>query len=653
VRICQYNQRASGAKIVKLHWLLPSTIGGIVVLSSPALAARLESWRFDISQNRLEFNTAGAVQPQAQLIFNPTRLVIDLPGITIGHAQSTQPVGGGIRVVRAAQFDPYTTRIVVELNPGYTLDPQQVKFVGITASRWSVQLPNPQLEGSTPAIAATLQSAIATPPKTSQNLASALAPRNIYNVVTSDNQTSDNKESVVNQVAAVTQIEDVRVTGDGFFVRTSGINPQLQVNRSANKQEINIDIPGASLSPNLKQQDLSINRYGVSSIQFTQLPAQPSTVRMTLQVDKNSPDWRTSTSSVGGFVVLPSRVVRLPESNNSPPNPTTPVTNSIATIQSVELAGNGTQLLIRGDQDLSATGGWDRSSGLFRINIPNAKLAPTVTGPALDASSPLLRVRLQTQTPNTVSVLVQPATGVQIGEINQLSSQLLVLQLQRSRAVTPPVTSPPLTLPNRDFSGNQAIDIPPPVSQPRTSSTTPRGKLIVVVDPGHGGKDPGAIGLGGLQEKDVVLPISRRVAEILEQNGVQAVLTRNSDFFVELQGRVDIAERANATLFVSIHGNAVDNRPDVNGLETYYYESGNRLAQAVHSSVLQNINTIKDRKVRQARFYVLRRSSMPSILVEVGFITGQEDNPRLATPSYQNRMAEAIAHGILKYLQQR
>lgn len=648
---------------MKLHWLLPSTIGGIVLLSSPALAARLESWRFDISQNCLEFNTVGAVQPQAQLVFNPTRLVIDLPGITVGNSQSTQLVGGAIRVVRAAQFDPQTTRIVVELNPGYTLDPQQVKFVGMSSSRWSVQLPTPQLEGTTPTNTATLQQEVATPPDTGRNLALDLAPRNIYSVVTSGNPnpTLENKESdSVNQIAAVTQIEDIRVTGDGFFVRTSGINPQLQINRSANKQEINIDIPGAALSPKLKQQELSINRYGVSSIQFTQLPAQPSTVRLTLQVDKNSPDWRTSTSSVGGFVVLPSRVTRLPASNNSSvnptpnssPNPTSPVTNTVATIQSVELVGNGTQLLIRGDQNLSATGAWDRSSGLFRINIPNAKLAPTITGPALDASSPILRVRLQTQTPNTVSVLVQPATGVQIGEINQLNSQLLVLQLQRSRAVTPPLTVPPPTLPNRDF-GNQAIDIPPPVSQPRTNPTTPRGRLIVVVDPGHGGKDPGAIGLSGLQEKDVVLPISRRVAAILEQNGVQAVLTRDSDFFVELQGRVDIAERANASLFVSIHANAIGDRPDVNGLETYYYESGNRLAQAVHNSVLQNIGTIKDRKVRQARFYVLRKSSMPSILVEVGFMTGREDNPRLGTTDYQNRMAEAIAHGILKYLQQR
>jgi N-acetylmuramoyl-L-alanine amidase len=174
-----------------------------------------------------------------------------------------------------------------------------------------------------------------------------------------------------------------------------------------------------------------------------------------------------------------------------------------------------------------------------------------------------------------------------------------------------------------------------------------------VIDPGHGGKDSGAPGLGGLLEKDVILPIGKRIAAILEQNGVQAVMTRDADFFVELQGRVDIANRVNANLFVSIHANAVDNRPDVNGLEVYYYDSGYGLAESVRTTILQDISTIKDRGTRKARFYVLRKNSMPAILVETGYMTGREDNPRLGSPVYQNRMADAIARGILKYLQQR
>ncbi len=633
---------------MKLHWLVPGTIGTIFLLSSPAMAAQLESWRFDSNQNRLEINTSGDVQPQAQLIFNPTRLVIDLPGTIFGRSQLTQQVGGAIRNIRVGQFDPQTTRIVVELSPGYTIDPNQVKFVGMSASRWMVRLPTPKAEGaaSSPEIASS--NPTQTPERSS---ASALSPRSIYNVVRTKPVTpATNQETVTKTAASVTQIENLRVTGDGFFVRTNGGNPQIQVNRSGDKKTINVDISGASLSPNLEQQDLSVNRYGVSRIQFTQLQNRQPTVRMTLQVDKNSPDWRASTSSVGGFVVLPNRTTgKLPRDND--PSSIASATDSPATIQSVELTGNnGSQLLIRADQTLSAKSGWDRSSGLYRIVIDNAKLSANITGPSFDANSPILRVRLQSQEPNTVVILVQPAAGVQIGELNQVGDQLLALQLQRSRPITPPVALPPLSPPNQGQLPDQNIENPRPISRP---APVPRGKLIVVIDPGHGGKDSGAPGLGGLLEKDVILPIGKRVASILEQNGVQAVMTRDSDYFVELQGRVEIAERVNATLFVSIHANSVDSRPDVNGLEVYYYDSGYALAETVRKNILQNIGTIKDRGTRKARFYVLRKSSMPSILVETGYMSGREDNPRLATSEYQNRMAEAIASGILKYLKQR
>jgi N-acetylmuramoyl-L-alanine amidase len=86
-------------------------------------------------------------------------------------------------------------------------------------------------------------------------------------------------------------------------------------------------------------------------------------------------------------------------------------------------------------------------------------------------------------------------------------------------------------------------------------------------------------------------------------------------------------------------------------LETYYYDSGLELARIVHSNILQSLN-IRDRGVRRARFFVLRKSSMPSILVETGFMTGQQDVSRLVTPQYQAQMADAIARGVLQYLRQ-
>lgn len=615
------------------------------MLSSPAMAARLESWRFDANQNRLEINTVGTVQPQAKLIFNPTRLVIDLPGTTFGRPQITQQVGAGIRSIRVGQFDTETTRIVVELTPGYTLDPKRVQFVGTTGERWTVQLPRLEVDR------------VASSP--------ALSPRSAYTVVTPDSEPQPSITRVATTTRGATQIEGLTVTGDGLFIRTSGGNPGIQVVRSRDGASIFIDVSGASLSPRLAQQNsIPVNKHGVSRVEFTQIQNQTPSVRLTLRVDKNSPNWQASNSNSGGLVVLPSRVVRLPESSNSdnqsqPPSLPSRLSanNSLATIESVQLADNGRQLLIRADQTLSATGTWDKSSGVFRITITNAKLAKRVTGPTFAPNSPILRVRLQPQGSNTVVVLVQPAAGVQLEQPQQIGNELLAVPIQGSRRIValpgkPPFALPGLPPPNRGPFPDPNNPNPQPQFQPQRRVTN--GRVVVIIDPGHGGKDSGALGIGGAREKDVILPIGRRLAQILQQNGVQVIMTRDSDYFVTLPGRVQLAERANADVFVSIHANSAGaSRPDVNGLEVYYYDSGLGLARVVRSSILQSIGTLKDRGVRRARFYVLRKSSMPSILVETGYMTGREDMARLRTSAYQNQMAEAIARGVLQYLKRR
>ncbi|RAM52537.1 MAG: N-acetylmuramoyl-L-alanine amidase [Hapalosiphonaceae cyanobacterium JJU2] len=643
---------------MKLHWLIPSTVLSIssVLLLSPADAANLESWRFDSDQNRLEINTDGAVQPTAQLVFNPTRLVIDLPGIKFGRPQLVQSVGGAIRSVRIGQFDPQTTRVVIELTPGYTLDPQKVKFEGISANRWRVQLPKPKREE------------IATSPN-----------RNIYSVVKTEPRTSSNdRETVAKTTAGATQIENLRITGDGFFVRTSGGNPEVKVKRSRDRTNIYMDISDATISPNLEQRNLPINRYGVSNIQLSELETTPPTVRLTMRVNRNSPDWRASVSGANGVVILPNAIIsKLPKGNNTsisfgnqkkPPlslnfesrnsdsnnsesrNSDNDNDNEPTTIESVELADNNTRLIIKADQSLSGNAGWDRSSSLFRITIPNARLSSRVKGPELNSTSPILRVRLQQQDPRTVVIFVQPAAGVQIGELNKPSRRLLALDLRRSSTrLTPSVALPPLPRPNpQPLSEIPITNLPQP-----TPSRRIKGRVVVLIDPGHGGKDSGAVGIGGAREKDIILPISKKIAEVLQQNGVQVVLTRSSDYFVTLPGRVKMAENVDADVFVSIHANSAGaGRPDVSGLETYYYDTGLGLARIVHRSILQSVN-VRDRGVRKARFYVLRKSSMPSILVETGYMTGRQDMAKLRSASYRNQMAEAIARGILQYLQRK
>jgi N-acetylmuramoyl-L-alanine amidase len=122
-------------KNILLKGVLP-TLASMLLLASPATAASLESWQFESNQNRLSFTTAGGVQPRAQLLANPTRLVIDLPGTTIGRSRRSQYFGGTIKEIRVGQLDPGTARMVVEFAEGYTVDPSQIKFDGLSASEF-------------------------------------------------------------------------------------------------------------------------------------------------------------------------------------------------------------------------------------------------------------------------------------------------------------------------------------------------------------------------------------------------------------------------------------------------------------------------------------------------------------------------------------
>jgi beta-lactamase class A len=126
--------------VVKLSSLLPG-LAGICLIAVPAHADTLQNWRFDAQQNRLEFSTDQGVQPTAQLIANPTRIVVDLPGIRLKRPKINQAIGNAVQAVRIAQFDAQTTRVVIELAPGYTVEPQQIKIRGTSPTQWSVQLP--------------------------------------------------------------------------------------------------------------------------------------------------------------------------------------------------------------------------------------------------------------------------------------------------------------------------------------------------------------------------------------------------------------------------------------------------------------------------------------------------------------------------------
>jgi N-acetylmuramoyl-L-alanine amidase len=205
-----------------------------------------------------------------------------------------------------------------------------------------------------------------------------------------------------------------------------------------------------------------------------------------------------------------------------------------------------------------------------------------------------------------------------------------------------------------------------------------------VLDAGHGGHDGGALGEGGLKEKDVMLDLVLRVARILKDHGARITMTRDNDTFIPLPRRVEIAERAKADLFVSIHVNSSPSR-SASGVETYVYGArttsrraaavvrrenaeanymdiilGDLAQQVHHDASIRVAGSVEKELVRQlsltgrahervmeAPFYVLARSGRPAVLIEVGFISNHREEARLRDPKYRAQLAEVIAAGLL------
>jgi len=265
--------------------------------------------------------------------------------------------------------------------------------------------------------------------------------------------------------------------------------------------------------------------------------------------------------------------------------------------------------------------------------------------------------------------------------------------------------APPLTLPTLSKSSARskrktAASFP----DVREASPTARGdrSLIralglkigkIVIDPGHGGHDTGTIGPNGLEEKDLVLDVGRRLGKLLQTRlGADVVYTRKDDTFIPLETRTSIANQEQADLFVSIHANS-SRDPDARGVETYYLnftssaealdvaarenaasdksihelqdlvkkialkekieesrEFASNVQRALHSGLAAKSPGVRDRGVKKAPFVVLIGANMPSILAEISFVSNPGDERRLETPEYRQRIAESLYRGISKYV---
>jgi N-acetylmuramoyl-L-alanine amidase len=279
--------------------------------------------------------------------------------------------------------------------------------------------------------------------------------------------------------------------------------------------------------------------------------------------------------------------------------------------------------------------------------------------------------------------------GVRLGQ-NTLRDTRLVIDLERydyHRVFTLPSPSRIVV----DVYGDR-----PPVHADVTGRLPAELRRVntVVVDPGHGGRDPGATGIGGLREKDVNLAIAKRLAQRLEDRGFEVILTRSDDRTLDLEERTAIAESASGDVFISIHANA-SRRPHTRGMEIYTLDANHerhsldvaarenrvpaskldalqralahlrvdevasqseKLAGFVHEHVVAGgkakSRSLPDLGLKKGPFYVLFMSSMSSLLVETGFLTNKKDAALLRSTKYQHDIAEEIAEGVDRYRQQ-
>jgi N-acetylmuramoyl-L-alanine amidase len=352
-----------------------------------------------------------------------------------------------------------------------------------------------------------------------------------------------------------------------------------------------------------------------------------------------------SAGSAGASPVAPE-----PTDLGSPSPTPTASEQRITDATIAEIPGGGTRLT------LTLTGGpvsfeWHRLAdpdNRYWLDIKGVTLA----GPSQTLTSALPFVKeikitqFSLDPEKVVRIAIEPTQpiDVNIGPVAQSTDQMGI-QIERE---PPPPDAPKAGI---GVVSWVLLSTPPP-------SRTPTQRDLIVIDPGHGGNDPGAANSSyGLVEKQLTLAISLRLRSVLQHLGWRVVMTRDSDYEVgdpqgadaqELQARCDVANAAGARVFVSVHVNS-SVAHGLNGTTTYYWRQADKaFAQAVQRSLVV-ADGITDDGVKRNNFYVIKHTDMPAVLVETAFLSNTRDSELLARPAFLDKLAQGIANGVMEF----
>ncbi|MBM7061227.1 N-acetylmuramoyl-L-alanine amidase [Pseudomonas sp. UL073] len=336
------------------------------------------------------------------------------------------------------------------------------------------------------------------------------------------------------------------------------------------------------------------------------------------------------------------------------------------------------------------------------IDVNGAQLATRLDQLSL-SNTPITGVRSAQRTPNDLRVVIDLSAPVTPKSFslapNQQYGDRLVIDLYDQGADTAP------SLPPTTIADNPAVPVSPTQPAPKLTPPPPPGSkrdIVVAIDAGHGGEDPGALGPKGQHEKNVTLAIAKELQrQISQEKGFRGELVRSGDYFIPLRKRTEIARKKGADLFVSIHADAApsrsafgasvfalsdrgatsetarwladnENRSDlIGGVGSVSLDDKDRMLAGVlldlsmtaslssslnvGQKVLSNVGRVTPlhkRRVEQAGFMVLKSPDIPSILVETGFISNHNESQKLASASHQQALARAITGGVKQFFQQ-
>lgn len=399
------------------------------------------------------------------------------------------------------------------------------------------------------------------------------------------------------------------------FSLSEGEPPQCKALLLADPPRLVIDLDGAALtSP--KHQPVGVKAGGIERVRIAQFQSEPAVVRVVLDLSVAPDSIRWMAGSVPGEFCL-----------RAGPN----VGVSLGLPQ-VTAQGKGALVRLTGAGLNKYTVGTLQNPPRVYVDVSGAETEMS----ARQACSvgPLREIRMARHEPTPERTFTR-----------------VVVELSRVCSHAVYRDGPDLML---------AVDVPPPpgarVVEPHRPTGALKG-LKVVVDPGHGGHDVGAPAdpgppARGPFEKEVVLDIGLRLARLLLAEGAQVRMTRSDDRYVALKARSDLANSWGADAFISIHCNSCQVPNSAHGTSVYYdHDHSIQFARLVQKELIAALKT-KDNDIRGANFSVIRRATMPGILVETAFINHQGDRGRLMEPAFRGRVARAIVQGLKQFIRQ-